>query len=124
MFPEFRKVFCHRLFSFYYFYFSKVNLVKTFVEVLHNLSENSLKISGIYIWCTGQKEALLKVLRRGSPHKYGKQMKNKDDKINKGEHRSKKAAPTTFNNRKQLKGWAKIPIPKQIEDEEHDMKQT
>ena len=41
----------------------------------------------------------------------------KEDKINKGEHRSKKAAPTTFYNRNHLKGWAKIPIPKQIEDE-------
>ena len=35
-------------------------------------------------------------------------------KINKGEHRSKKAAPTTFYNLKHLKGWAKVPIPKQI----------
>ena len=39
---------------------------------------------------------------------------NKKDKINKGEHCSKKVALTTFNNRK----------PKQIEDVEHDMKQT
>ena len=37
---------------------------------------------------------------------------------------SKKAVPTTVNNRKHLKGWGKIPIPKQIEDEEHDKKQT
>ena len=39
------------------------------------------------------------------------------DKINKGEHRSKKEVPTTLYNRKHLKAWAKIPIPKQIEDE-------
>ena len=51
-------------------------------------------------------------------------VKNKEDKINKGEHRSKNATPTTFNNRKHLKEWVKIPIPKQIEDEEHDMQQT
>ena len=38
---------------------------------------------------------------------------NKEDKIKKEEHRSKKAPPTTFYNRKHLKGWAKIPIPKQ-----------
>ena len=36
----------------------------------------------------------------------------------------RKQPPTTFNNWKHLKGCAKIPIPKQIEDEEHDMKQT
>ena len=33
--------------------------------------------------------------------------------INKGEHRSKNAEPTTFNNRKHT-----IPIPKQIESDE------
>ena len=51
---------------------------------------------------------------------------DKEDKINKGEHRSKKAAPTpaTFNNRKHFKEWVRIPIPKEIEDKEHDMKQT
>ena len=41
----------------------------------------------------------------------------KTKKINKGEYCSKKAAPTTFYNRKHLRGWAKIPIPKQIVDE-------
>ena len=46
-------------------------------------------------------------------------LQNKEVKINKGEHRSRKAAPITFNNRKNL-----IPIPKQIGDEEHDRKQT
>ena len=52
-------------------------------------------------------------------------MLNKGDKINKGKHHSKKAAPTTFDNRKHLNGWVKIPVPKQIEhiqmkDEERD----
>ena len=46
------------------------------------------------------------------------------DKINKCERRSKNSTPATFNNCKHLKGWAKIPIPKQIEDEERDRKQT
>ena len=31
--------------------------------------------------------------------------------------------PTTFNNRKHLKGWVNIPIPKQIGDDEPDMKE-
>ena len=39
-----------------------------------------------------------------------------------GEHRSKKAVPPTFYNRKHLNGWAKIPIPKQIEDEHIEKK--
>ena len=29
----------------------------------------------------------------------------------------KESSPTTYYNRKHLNGWAKIPIPKQIEDE-------
>ena len=49
---------------------------------------------------------------------------NKEDKIYKREHRSKNATSTTFNYRKLLKGWIKIPIRKQIEDEERDRKQT
>ena len=59
-----------------------------------------------------------------SYHSYYFNALKKEDKINKGEHRSKKVTPTTFSNRKHLKGWAKIPIPKQIEDEKHDIKQT
>ena len=38
---------------------------------------------------------------------------NKEDKINKESTVQRKQLPTTFHNRKQLKGWAKIPIPKQ-----------
>ena len=47
---------------------------------------------------------------------------NKEDMINKGEHRSKNVTPTAFKTRKQLKAWLTIPIPKQIEDDERDKK--
>ena len=36
----------------------------------------------------------------------------------------RKKPPTTFYNRKHLKGWAKTPIPKQIEGEQIDKKRN
>ena len=32
----------------------------------------------------------------------------------------KGSSPTSFNNRKHNKGWVKIPIPKHLEDKEHE----
>ena len=46
---------------------------------------------------------------------------NKEDKINKGEHRSKNVTPT-FKKREQIKRWVKKPTPKQIEHEDIDRK--
>ena len=37
---------------------------------------------------------------------------------------AKKAVPQHLTKQKHLKGWVKIPLPKQIEDKEHNMKQT